>query len=158
MKANRKFVLADDAVSPVIAVILMVAITVVLAATVFVLVSDIGSNQKSGPTVSLRTDETNDRVIVDSGASNADWQRIQVKVNLASRFLLNGDPIATTGTALAANTWSGNLAAAQDLMSAGEFVGFCTSDAVAGPATIDFRDSVSNEGRGSYQLTNLAIC
>ena len=44
MKANRKFLNGDDAVSPVIAVILMVAITVVLAATVYVWVSGFGSN------------------------------------------------------------------------------------------------------------------
>jgi archaeal type IV pilus assembly protein PilA len=43
MKANRKFLKGDeDAVSPVIAVILMVAITVVLAATVYVWVSGFG--------------------------------------------------------------------------------------------------------------------
>ena len=40
-KANPKFVQADEAVSPVIGVILMVAITVVLAAVVFVLVSNL---------------------------------------------------------------------------------------------------------------------
>lgn len=45
MKANRKFLMRDEeAVSPVIAVILMVAITVVLAATVYVWVSGFGSN------------------------------------------------------------------------------------------------------------------
>ena len=45
MKANRKSInREDEAVSPVIAVILMVAITVVLAATVYVWVSGFGSN------------------------------------------------------------------------------------------------------------------
>lgn len=45
MKANRKSLnREDEAVSPVIAVILMVAITVVLAATVYVWVSGFGSN------------------------------------------------------------------------------------------------------------------
>lgn len=55
MKANRKFLRGDDdAVSPVIAVILMVAITVVLAATVYVWVSGFGS-QSGNPakTISL---------------------------------------------------------------------------------------------------------
>ena len=46
MKANRKFLKNDeDAVSPVIAVILMVAITVVLAATVYVWVSGFSGGQ-----------------------------------------------------------------------------------------------------------------
>jgi flagellin-like protein len=43
MKANRRFVNEDEAVSPVIAVILMVAITVVLAATVYLWVSGFGN-------------------------------------------------------------------------------------------------------------------
>src|SRR5687767_8296989 len=53
MKANRKFLNNDDdAVSPVIAVILMVAITVVLAATVYVWVSGFGS-QSGNPSKSI---------------------------------------------------------------------------------------------------------
>ncbi|HWH08723.1 MAG TPA: archaellin/type IV pilin N-terminal domain-containing protein [Candidatus Thermoplasmatota archaeon] len=53
MKANRKFLKNDeDAVSPVIAVILMVAITVVLAATVYVWVSGFGASN-SAPAKSI---------------------------------------------------------------------------------------------------------
>ena len=44
LKANQKFLRGDEAVSPVIAVILMVAITVVLSATVYVWVSGFGGN------------------------------------------------------------------------------------------------------------------
>lgn len=49
MKANRKFLTGDrdEAVSPVIAVILMVAITVVLAATVYVWVSGFGGSSST---------------------------------------------------------------------------------------------------------------
>jgi len=48
MKANRKFVEGDEAVSAVIGVILMVAITVAIAATVYVYVSGmIGVQQNS---------------------------------------------------------------------------------------------------------------
>lgn len=55
MKANRKFLNNDDeAVSPVIAVILMVAITVVLAATVYVWVSGFsGGNQGAAASLSV---------------------------------------------------------------------------------------------------------
>jgi flagellin-like protein len=47
MKANQRFVNDDDGVSPVIAVILMVAITVVLAATVYLWVSGFGNNTQN---------------------------------------------------------------------------------------------------------------
>jgi flagellin-like protein len=49
MKANQKFTNADEAVSPVIGVILMVAITVVLAAVVFVLVNNLTGDTAASP-------------------------------------------------------------------------------------------------------------
>ena len=54
MKANRKFVEGEEAVSAVIGVILMVAITVAIAATVYVYVSGIiGPGTGSTPTLSM---------------------------------------------------------------------------------------------------------
>lgn len=53
----------DHAVSPVIAVILMVAITVVLAATVFVLVADIGTHAPA-PSISFTVDTVEDTLTV----------------------------------------------------------------------------------------------
>lgn len=58
MKANQAFKANDEAVSPVIGVILMVAITVVLAAVVFVLVSNLSENANtSNPQVAFTSDE-----------------------------------------------------------------------------------------------------
>lgn len=57
MKANQAFKNDNEAVSPVIATILMVAITVVLAATVYVWVGGFSANQQhSAPTISLASD------------------------------------------------------------------------------------------------------
>ena len=54
MKANRKFVEGEEAVSAVIGVILMVAITVAIAATVYVYVSGmLGAGPTVNPTVSM---------------------------------------------------------------------------------------------------------
>ena len=60
MKANRKFIEADErAVSAVIGVILMVAITVAIAATVYVYVSGmIGGTKTQTPNVACTTDAT----------------------------------------------------------------------------------------------------
>ena len=73
MKANRKFLRGDDAVSPVIAVILMVAITVVLAATVYVWVSGFGS-QSSTPakSLSLTTNGSEECALVDDATTPLD--------------------------------------------------------------------------------------
>src|SRR5688500_16831791 len=56
-KANQSFKQNDEAVSPVIGVILMVAITVVLAAVVFVLVSNLGEGADEKPQVGFTKDE-----------------------------------------------------------------------------------------------------
>lgn len=56
MKANQNFRREDEAVSPVIGVILMVAITVVLAAVVFILVNDLGESGESAPEMAFTKD------------------------------------------------------------------------------------------------------
>ena len=54
MKANKKFVEGEEAVSAVIGVILMVAITVAIAATVYMYVSGmIGGGLQSTPTITM---------------------------------------------------------------------------------------------------------
>lgn len=63
MKANQTFKEADEAVSPVIGVILMVAITVVLAAVVFVLVNDLGSSDEAAPTMGFNKSGGNVTVV-----------------------------------------------------------------------------------------------
>ena len=63
MKANRKFKEGQEAVSAVIGVILMVAITVAIAATVYVYVSGmVGGNAKSTPTISMTPDTSDTNV------------------------------------------------------------------------------------------------
>ena len=74
MKANRKFLNNDDeAVSPVIAVILMVAITVVLAATVYVWVSGFGA-QSSQPAKSIALNSAGTIASTDCDATTAGTQ------------------------------------------------------------------------------------
>ncbi|WP_247008415.1 type IV pilin [Halorientalis litorea] len=54
----RELLTDDDAVSPVIGVILMVAITVILAAVIASFVLGLGNTQSATPTVSFNTDYT----------------------------------------------------------------------------------------------------
>ena len=83
MKANRKFKNEDEAVSAVIGVILMVAITVAIAATVYVYVSGmLGGGPSKSATVGLvqsgdfimvtKVDSTNAIPIADCTASVID--------------------------------------------------------------------------------------
>lgn len=81
MKANQKFANADEAVSPVIGVILMVAITVVLAAVVFVLVNNLtGDAGEASMDITGTRDEGKDRIDIITASSNADWAEIELFV------------------------------------------------------------------------------
>lgn len=67
------------AVSPVIAVVLMVAITVVLAATVFVLVADISQDtSKPAPQIAWNEDQTADTLTVQQAPTGHTWTEFAV--------------------------------------------------------------------------------
>ena len=85
MKANRKFIEADErAVSAVIGVILMVAITVAIAATVYVYVSGmIGGTKTQTPNVACTTDSTTNKITVATADANIKWKDIIVTMDNA---------------------------------------------------------------------------
>ena len=85
MKANRKFIEADErAVSAVIGVILMVAITVAIAATVYVYVSGmIGGTKNQTPNVACTTDSTTNKVTVATADANIKWTDVNITTNPA---------------------------------------------------------------------------
>ena len=97
MKANRKFLHGDeDAVSPVIAVILMVAITVVLAATVYVWVSGFGTNNSApAKTIALASNGALSggvkEYVVASASPGLRWSDMS--------FTLGGTPLAISDAA-----------------------------------------------------------
>jgi len=102
MKANRKFVRSENAVSAVIGVILMVAITVAIAATVYVYVSGmIGGTKKSAPTVQFTKDESADRMIVATTDSGVPWTSLSLRSTIDARFNINGEAIAASHLASA---------------------------------------------------------
>lgn len=79
LKPVQRFAKDKAAVSPVIAVVLMVAITVVLAAVVFVLVSDIGQTNPPSPSMGFAKDESRDELVVTSVSRNGMvWDEFRV--------------------------------------------------------------------------------
>ena len=108
MKANRKFIQADErAVSAVIGVILMVAITVAIAATVYVYVSGmIGGTKTQTPNVACTTDATTNRIQVATADSNIKWTDIVVTLDKAGAtyrvYYANGTAIAAVNNTAAA--------------------------------------------------------
>ena len=128
MKANQAFRQNDEAVSPVIGVILMVAITVVLAAVVFVLVTKLAGNQKEqAPTISFsRVDASSTTggtlTVVSVQGPAITWGEVCVKGNGA-----NAGPAGSSslcGTASATCTYS---ALATATVTAGDII-TCTAN------------------------------
>lgn len=161
MKANRKFVDADEAVSPVIAVILMVAITVVLAATVFVLVSDIGSQtQTTQPAVSWTMDEVADRWEIAQAPNQVAWASYSIKSATTVRAALNAVADGTGGEEVAADADGEDLSTGTFLgknLSAGDYLDFC----VAGGATnvqITLTHIASNSIANQKTFASIGAC
>jgi flagellin-like protein len=122
MKANRKFKEADErAVSAVIGVILMVAITVAIAATVYVYVSGmIGGTQKKTPTVSLIPDDTNNLFTVASADANIAWADITITA-------INNTGVTVTGLV---NSGAGGKVIAGNTLSYATWINAHTGDTV----------------------------
>ena len=176
-KANQAFKQNDEAVSPVIGVILMVAITVVLAAVVFVLVSNLGKGSTSTPTFVLTRNEATDALTVTSADSDADWNRIAAKATFSSALddvthlcaiaytgaqadcaSTDSDAFASPGAFI--DTSNSELTGSPHLMQAGDTMKFCAV-AGAGPAltvAITLVDTSANSVIGTYNFNEVAQC
>ena len=120
MKANRKFKDKDDAVSAVIGVILMVAITVAIAATVYVYVSGmIGTSPETTPNMQFVKDSTNTKLTVASAdPGNLAWSDFVVSVqNESGGSTWNSTDTGGAGpTLLVTNYPSGDTVTAGDII------------------------------------------
>ena len=81
MRQKLKQLFGDDrAVSPVIGVILMVAITVILAAVIGFFVLDLGSNQEQTPQASFSFEGTGPTTVTHDGGDTIAADNIEVLV------------------------------------------------------------------------------
>jgi len=117
MKANRKFVESnEEGVSAVIGVILMVAITVAIAATVYVYVSGmIGGGSESTPSMAFAKDNADDKIYVTSSATGIAWSDVSIKTDNSSAKI-NTYWVNTTWTVATSLGMSGNVAAGDELV------------------------------------------
>ena len=111
MKANRKFVEGnEEGVSAVIGVILMVAITVAIAATVYVYVSGmIGGTSESTPTITFTPDNSADKLTVVSADTGLNWTDFKISFDTTldanitghtagADFIFTADTTSTIGS------------------------------------------------------------
>ncbi len=119
MKANRKFIEADErAVSAVIGVILMVAITVAIAATVYVYVSGmIGGTKNQTPNVACTTDSTTNHITVATADANIKWKDVVITTDTG--FTWN---VYTPAAVFIGNTTTWASLADTTYINAGDYV------------------------------------
>ena len=105
MKANRKFSKDEEAVSPVIGVILMVAITVILAAVIAAFVFGMGGSLSKQYVVAATVSQTGSDTIhiVFNGGPDADAVEF-MNVSVEGRYFASG---STPGSPDEQNTFSG---------------------------------------------------
>src|ERR1051326_2014452 len=95
-KANQ-FAKNEEAVSPVIGVILMVAITVVLAAVVFVLVSNLSKNSNTAaPNITFNQDNSAHTLTIVSADASADWTNVKQTMTGGCTVKLGGAAASIT--------------------------------------------------------------
>jgi len=135
MKANRKFIEADErAVSAVIGVILMVAITVAIAATVYVYVSGmIGGTKQKTPNIALSVDATNKRLVVATADLNIRWV----------------DITNSTTTLFTAKYYSAGGAAIGTYVTAGDYIQITTATGT-GPCSVTLKYTPTNSLLGTW--------
>lgn len=97
--------LDTTAVSAVIGVIIMVAITVAMAAVAYAYFTGmIGGNNKPAPVIQFIADETTDRITVVQTDPNVPWSDFQIRANRQSvTYSINSEIGATGGTPLPLN-------------------------------------------------------
>ncbi len=104
MKANRKYKESEEAVSAVIGVILMVAITVAIAATVYVYVSGmIGGGGQQTPTIAFTVDSGNDKMVVASADAATNWNDITLTLDNSSALYAIHDTGGTHNATTSSN-------------------------------------------------------
>ena len=153
MKANRKFVNGEDeAVSAVIGVILMVAITVAIAATVYVYVSGMmGGASEKAPTITFTKHEALDLLIVVQADVGIDWSDITMVIS-------NG----TSSLTVEETDWDVALdfpdLSDPNVVTAGDTIGFTTTgfNTQDGDLSIRFAYTPTNALIGTYKLNNVA--
>lgn len=117
MKIFNKIKTNNKAVSAVIGVILMVAITVAIAATVYVYVTGYGSDTVPTPSITMNQDAAlsagNVNFSIDSASNDAKWSDIEIVVGTSN-----------LGTAAAASPPSSDWyhSSSDDTVSAGETI------------------------------------
>ena len=137
----------DEAVSPVVAVIVMIAVTVVLAGVLFAVIAGIKSTSENTENVGFKVDETADSLYVIKVEEQPFWSTYEVSLSVAGDFEL-GMAVAAGGDALLAGVFASMGGApngpADARVAAGSTMYFCAEPGPANGVDIAIRHVGAN--------------
>ena len=155
----------DDAVSEVIAIVLLVAIAITAAALIFVAFQIFGTPKETPIPVAFTSDEGNDRLVVEKTSDDANWARLRVQVSahggsataiyMGDTNPYQNDPATFNGADIlsAGRVVSGESAP----IRSGEFIAFCADQATT-DVQITVIDEASNSVIGRFNFLNIRLC
>jgi flagellin-like protein len=151
MKANKKFVEGEEAVSAVIGVILMVAITVAIAATVYVYVSGmLTPTGEAAPSLAWVTDDAADKLTITSGSAENKYAESTTATTANLVFKKGTTEYYVVDTTLAVNTTGDKC---DDAIGAGDVLLFGTGDGGPGIGTYQIIWAPTDKLLGSVTFT-----
>lgn len=125
MARRGKARLGESGVSPVIATILMVGITVVLAAGAYLAFRIYFENTpEPAPNIGYWPQENQDRLYIATAEKDADWGDLEIQTDLPARVRLNGPASLLTGTLSPGGAFV-PLAGGPQSVGGGEYVSVC---------------------------------
>jgi len=105
MKDTRNREEKQDAVSAVIGVIIMVAITIAMAAVAYAYFTGmIGNPQEEVPIIEFIPNENLDQIQISSTDDGVQWEDLAIRSTAAVTIYVNGEVTAVLGTPITANT------------------------------------------------------
>jgi flagellin-like protein len=144
-----------EAVSPIVGSLMLVAITIVLTATVLVLANSFGGRSSQlAPVVVPSRDEAGDRLVVVRAEPLIPLDRLRIELSVPGHFGYNALASSTT-TALPANTLVPLGVAGS--VEAGDTLYLC-ADAAATGVHVLLQDPLTNKLVASDTFANLATC
>lgn len=131
------------------ATILMVAITVVVAATIFVISRQLGVGTDAPGALTFRINDAQDEVTVISTSNDLDWQDIEVRLNEDGAWSLEGGPVQDAP----AGVWQ---RAGRGAVFAGQSFSLCMD--TTGPAIFEVRYRDPGLGINKLTLGEVGAC
>ena len=146
----------EEAVSPIIGTMLLVAIVVTLAAVTYLLTVQLSGQQEPAPAVGFMPNQGNGELKVIRSETGLQASRLAVSMSSPGHASLGTTTASLATTAVPAGQFV-TLASGTASLEAGDRFTFCL-DGARGPATVQVRDQASNTLLFTAPFLDLPAC